>query len=80
MKGWPTAGLVDKYGNEIEDRIYNLKTTIEHSNWLEKFTKWSLKKILLFKSNWSICQNYSVLQEILIMRIEIKHSLMKMQI
>lgn len=25
-EGWrPTAGLVDKYGNEIEDRIYNLK-------------------------------------------------------
>jgi type I restriction enzyme R subunit len=37
-EGWPPAGLVDKYGNEIEDRIYNLKTTIEY-NWLEKFTK-----------------------------------------
>lgn len=25
-EGWrPTAGLVDKYGNEVEDRIYNLK-------------------------------------------------------
>lgn len=25
-EGWrPTAGLLDKYGNEIEDRIYNLK-------------------------------------------------------
>lgn len=25
-EGWrPTAGLIDKYGNEIEDRIYNLK-------------------------------------------------------
>lgn len=24
--GWrPTAGLIDKYGNEVEDRIYNLK-------------------------------------------------------
>ena len=24
--GWrPTAGLKDKYGNEVEDRIYNLK-------------------------------------------------------
>ncbi|WP_165749855.1 EcoAI/FtnUII family type I restriction enzme subunit R [Cellulophaga sp. Z1A5H] len=25
-EGWrPTAGLIDKYGNEVEDRIYNLK-------------------------------------------------------
>jgi type I restriction enzyme R subunit len=48
LSGWrPARGMVDKYGNEIEDRIYN-QTDFDKSLVLEKRTQLVAKKITEF--------------------------------
>ncbi len=51
LQGWrPTRGQVDKYGNLIEDRIYNLKD-MDRSLVLEQRTKLVARKISDFLKN-----------------------------